>query len=94
MAELQFFMGQAVAITTEDVVIAIAKQLGHHPRGLAARALGYLWVAAWLGYSTRVWFNGFTQAGMFVQNSSPTNIVGKGLELWRTRVGGLQLPGT
>ena len=44
IGELQFFMGQAVAITFEDMVIATANRLGIQPVGWLGKIIGYLWV--------------------------------------------------
>ncbi|KAL0958252.1 hypothetical protein HGRIS_000405 [Hohenbuehelia grisea] len=51
---LQFFMGQAVAIHVEDIVLAIAQRLGVKERP-AWRVLGYTWVWAWFAWRIPTW---------------------------------------
>ncbi|KAH0562493.1 hypothetical protein GP486_002814 [Trichoglossum hirsutum] len=54
MGTLRFFILQALAITTEDIVIAVAKKLGFRA-GLFGKLVGYLWVAAWMAWSGDHW---------------------------------------
>jgi hypothetical protein len=51
---LRFFILQALAITAEDIMIAVAKGLGYRG-GWLGKLVGYLWVAAWLGWSISPW---------------------------------------
>ncbi|KAI9765528.1 MAG: hypothetical protein M1840_007354 [Geoglossum simile] len=79
MGELKFFLGQAAAITFEDLVMATAKMLGWRNGGRTARAVGYLWVFCWFSYSLRWWASGLASGGVW--SHWPTSGVGKALGL-------------
>ncbi|TFK39589.1 membrane bound O-acyl transferase family-domain-containing protein [Crucibulum laeve] len=57
---MQFYMLQAMAITFEDGVIAVAKRFGVRRVPL----LPYLWVIFWLTISTPVWATGMARGGL------------------------------
>ena len=63
MGETVFFMGQAVAITAEDAVIAAAKKAGIQESAWT-RAVGYLWVFAWFSWSMRAYVGQSAGAGI------------------------------
>ncbi len=46
-----FFLVQAVAITAEDIIIALCNRIGFRKRTFTTQALGYAWVFAWGVYS-------------------------------------------
>jgi hypothetical protein len=55
LGDMPFFLGQAAAITFENMVMACVSRMGYKTEGPGpwARILGYVWVAAWLGFSMR-----------------------------------------
>jgi hypothetical protein len=77
LGDMRFFLSQAVAITFEDIVIAIAKRLGWQRGGPAAKLVGYLWVFAWLSYSLRPWIDGGISAGLWQWYGLPFSVVGR-----------------
>jgi hypothetical protein len=81
VGEPRFFMSQAVAITFEDMVIAIAKRLGIRSAGWLGKFIGYLWVIAWLSYSLRDWVDGGVSMGVWISWLLPYSPVGKAMEL-------------
>jgi hypothetical protein len=58
-----WFTMQAMAITFEDGVIALAKRCGLSG-GLGTRILGYLWVWTWFACSLPLWADPMLQNGM------------------------------
>jgi Membrane bound O-acyl transferase family len=65
---LRFFLLQAVGITFEDGVIAIASRLGYGGKksngvNLASKLIGYIWVFAWFTYSMPIWLDPQVHAG-------------------------------
>jgi len=48
----RFFMSQAVIITFEDAVIALASWLGVRRERKLWKVLGYVWVYVWIAYTT------------------------------------------
>jgi hypothetical protein len=44
---MQFYMAQAVAITVEDAVIALARRAGINKPTPMTRIIGYIWVFVW-----------------------------------------------
>ncbi|KAI0313951.1 membrane bound O-acyl transferase family-domain-containing protein [Amylostereum chailletii] len=59
---MPFFLIQAVAITVEDVVIALGRKLGVEPSRLT-KALGYAWVFAWGSYTFSLWRDTSVEVG-------------------------------
>ncbi|KAG0707909.1 membrane bound O-acyl transferase family-domain-containing protein [Suillus ampliporus] len=66
---MPFFLSQAVAITFEDVFIRIAKRLGVK-YSVWTRALGYVWVAAWLGWCVPTLVENMIRAGGGLRKST------------------------
>ena len=62
---LQFFILQAVAITFEDAVIALAARVGLKHSGALFRRLGYVWVYCWFVYSLPPWVDFKVSVGLF-----------------------------
>jgi len=60
---LWFFLSQAIAITFEDVVIALAKMAGLKDSSLYRR-LGYVWVLCWFVYSIAPWIDSLVASKM------------------------------
>ena len=80
----EFFLLQAVAITFEDLVIYIAKRLlprgmidtnlgkeDESWRGVAARVVGYCWVALWFCLAMPIWVDGASAVGFFNTDRGP-----------------------
>ena len=53
---IQFFVLQAVCITFEDAVIAIASRLGYK-QSKAFKLIGFIWVFAWFTFCIPMWLN-------------------------------------
>ena len=55
---LKFFLLQAVAITCEDVIIALAGRAGFSSKpNYFYKILGFVWVFAWFTYSLPIWLD-------------------------------------
>ncbi|KAJ7506654.1 membrane bound O-acyl transferase family-domain-containing protein [Mycena galericulata] len=61
---LRFFLLQAVAITLEECVQALARRLGISP-SLRWKAVGYLWVWSWFAFCLPIWQDPLLHAGVF-----------------------------
>ncbi|KAJ6607864.1 hypothetical protein B0H10DRAFT_1955907 [Mycena sp. CBHHK59/15] len=75
---LLFFVLQAVAITTEDLVIAFGKKTGVKS-GWAVTTLGYAWTWAWFAFSLPIMQDPIISAGL-MDLGQPDSVV---FELWR-----------
>jgi len=60
---LRFFITQAVGITFEDTVIALATRAGLGRSGRFHRLFGYVWVYCWFIYSMPSWMDCMTSLG-------------------------------
>ena len=60
-SSIRFFVLQAVAITFEDAVIAIASCLGYKSK--AFRLIGFIWVFTWFTFSLPIWLDPLAHAG-------------------------------
>jgi hypothetical protein len=58
---LRFFVSQAVGITLEDIIIALAARIGL--RHQLFRRLGYVWVSCWFVYSLSPWIDFYVTSG-------------------------------
>ena len=55
---MKFYLLQAVAITCEDMVIALAARIGFSSRpNFFLKLMGFVWVFAWFTYSLPVWLD-------------------------------------
>ena len=55
---MEFFLLQAVAITCEDVIIALARRAGFSSKPNSFyKILGFVWVFAWFTYSLPIWLD-------------------------------------
>lgn len=63
IADLNFFMSQAVAIWVEETVILLAKKLGIADNASLAKPLGYIWTFLFLAYSSMYWQDEFAAGG-------------------------------
>lgn len=62
---LAFFLVNAVGITFEDSVVALARRAGvRGPPTRATRALGYVWVCAWFTWAARFYQEPIYAAGL------------------------------
>jgi hypothetical protein len=52
---MKFFLMQAVAITCEDVIIALAERAGFSSKPI--RLMGFVWVFAWFAYPLSLWLD-------------------------------------
>ena len=59
---IQFFLLQAVGITFEDGVIALAQRLGYKESN-AFKLFGFAWVFAWFAFSMPMWLDPEMHAG-------------------------------
>ncbi|OJT02114.1 hypothetical protein TRAPUB_7409 [Trametes pubescens] len=59
-----FFLLNGVAITFEDIVIALARKAGVRGSTRATRILGYVWVCAWFTWAGRLYQEPMYAAGM------------------------------
>ena len=59
---IQFFLLQAVGITFEDAVIALAQRLGYKESN-AFKLFGFVWVFAWFAFSLPMWLDPQMHAG-------------------------------
>jgi hypothetical protein len=74
-----FFVLQAVGITLEDAVIAVAKRAGLTASPLA-KFIGFCWVFVWFSFSMPFWLERNFHAGSFDEGLSlPSMIMG----LWK-----------
>jgi small neutral amino acid transporter SnatA (MarC family) len=60
---LRFFVSQAVGITFEDIVIALAARAGLRNPNRLFKCLGYVWVYCWFAYSLSPWIDSFVTSG-------------------------------
>jgi len=60
---IQFFLLQAVGITFEDMVIALAQRLGYKESN-AFKLFGFVWVFAWFAFSLPMWLDPQMHAGV------------------------------
>ena len=55
---MEFFLLQAVAITCEDVIIALTARAGFSSKpNWFFKIMGFVWVFAWFAYSLPMWLN-------------------------------------
>jgi hypothetical protein len=75
---LKFFLSQAVVITFEEIVIALARRVGFtDSRGW--RIFGYAWVQLWFILSLPWWLQPHISAGL-IENGMPYSLI---LGLWK-----------
>ena len=60
---IQFFLLQAVGITFEDAIIALASRLGYKESN-AFKLIGFAWVFAWFPFSLPMWLDPQMHAGL------------------------------
>ena len=73
---LQFFLLQAVAITFEDAVIALAARAGLKNRNMYT-ILGYIWVSSWFVFSVPIWVDSLNVGGVFDLNASRNTLISR-----------------
>lgn len=62
---LHFFLLQVLAITFEEVVIALAARAGLKHSNIFLRCIGYVWVYCWFVYSLGPWIDFHVSSGAF-----------------------------
>src|ERR1700733_11128495 len=72
---LQFFVLQAVAITFEDAVIALAVKVGLKHSSALFRRLGYVWVYCWFVYSLTSWVDFQVSSGLFEDGGTKLSLI-------------------
>ena len=72
---LYFFILQAVAITFEDAVIALAARVGLKHSGALFRRLGYVWVYCWFVYSLPLWVDFQVYSGSFEHGGMKPSLI-------------------
>lgn len=77
---IQFLTLQAVAITFEDAVIALAKQFGYTKNKPLTRLVGFLWVFAWFVFSLPYWVEPLLRTGVAELGQTKYSLV---LGLWK-----------
>jgi len=65
-ATVQFFFLQAVAITFEDTIIAIASRLGYKESN-TFKLIGFMWVFAWFTFCIPMWLDSQVHSGKMYQ---------------------------
>jgi hypothetical protein len=70
-----FFFSQAVAITFEDVVIALAARAGLKHSNKFLRCMGYIWVYCWFVYSLPYWVDFQLSSGAFGNGGTNLSMV-------------------
>ncbi len=73
---MQFFILQAIAITFEDMVIAVAARFGHTQQNTVFKVIGYAWVFAWFTYSLPMWLEPIVHAGTMDDGVNVSLILG------------------
>lgn len=76
LGEIKFYLGQALAITFEDAVIAVAKRQ-RIQEAPWTRGLGYIWTLAWFSFSLRGYIGGIAGAGISTGGVFPALGLGK-----------------
>ncbi|KAF8196582.1 membrane bound O-acyl transferase family-domain-containing protein [Pholiota molesta] len=78
---LRFFSLQAVAITFEDAVVALARRLGYgyQERNPLFKIIGFIWVFIWFSYSLPIWLDPILHAGTMDKGINVSLILG----LWK-----------
>ncbi|KJA15496.1 hypothetical protein HYPSUDRAFT_48332 [Hypholoma sublateritium FD-334 SS-4] len=77
---MRFFVLQAVAITFEDIVVALAARLGFATQQNAVfKFIGFIWVFAWFTYSLPIWLDPIVHAGTMDDGVNVSLILG----LWQ-----------
>lgn len=71
---IQFFVLQAVAITFEDALIAIASRL-ECKESKGFKLIGFIWVFAWFAYSAPMYFNHQAQAQGTVEETNNFSLI-------------------
>ena len=70
---MQFFVLQAVAITFEDAIIAIASRLGYKESKAFGKLIGFIWVFAWFTFSAPMYFDHQEQTRRTVARDDTNN---------------------
>ncbi|KAF9456003.1 membrane bound O-acyl transferase family-domain-containing protein [Collybia nuda] len=80
-----YFVIQAVAISVEDLVIAIAKKFGIRQASFLSSAAGMVWVFCWTVWSGPLWMETMIRGGA-MEDGPPLSVVGRlpGLAKFRT----------
>jgi len=66
---IQFFLLQAVGITFEDALVAIASHLGYRKPSVFSKLIGFVWVFAWFTFCLPMWLDPQLHAGMMDNDS-------------------------
>ena len=59
---MSFFVIQAVGITIEDMIIALASKIGFRKTTSLSKLVGYVWVCGWLTWTIVWWIGPVTKA--------------------------------
>lgn len=59
---MSFFVIQAVGITIEDMIIALASKIGFRKTTSLSKLVGYVWVCGWLTWTIVWWIGPLTKA--------------------------------
>lgn len=73
---IRFFLLQAVGITFEDALIAIASHLGYRKPNAFFKLVGFTWVFAWFTFCLPVWLDPQLHAGMMDEGVNVSVILG------------------
>jgi hypothetical protein len=68
-----FFPAQAVAITTEDALIGLARRAGITECTSLTRAVGYIWVSLWFSFSMPLFLDWQIGAGLRLSTPLPVS---------------------
>ncbi|KAF9455653.1 membrane bound O-acyl transferase family-domain-containing protein [Collybia nuda] len=71
---MYFFVAQVLAISAEDLVIAIAKYLGLQQVSILSYVVGMLWVLGWTVWSGPLWMDPMVRGGI-MEDGPPLSLV-------------------
>jgi hypothetical protein len=72
---LRFFLSQAVAITFEDAVIALAAGARLKYSHRVWRRIGYIWVYCWFVFSITPWMHALSSSGTFREGGMECSLI-------------------
>ena len=70
VGSIQFFLLQAVGITFEDALIAVASRLGYRKPNVFFKLIGFVWVFVWFTFCLPMWFDPQLHGGVMGNNTA------------------------
>jgi hypothetical protein len=71
----RFFLSQAVAITFEEIVIALAARAGLKRSNAFLRSMGLVWVYCWFVYSLTPWYDFLMSSGAYEHGGTKLSLI-------------------